>query len=337
VSWIGVALFALLFAACGSAKAPATPGTRTTSTPSAGTVSATISGIGAQTGEAGYSIAGSDSAVWVYNGEAGTIARVDPGTNKVVATIPVGHGLGSVALGQGAVWVVNTTEGTLSRIDPQTNKVVANVTFGSPNEPGCCVEEVTVSPGAVWVSDFTDRTLVRIDPQTNKVVTTIPDDLGPTGVSFGAGSVWVCNHHSDSQGLMRLDPQTNQVQAQMNPAGNAGFCGSVVALGQTIWTTSFFNDSPSSTLLERIDPTTNTVSATITVPPAVLPFYIGVAADAQGVWLLDPAVGIYRIDPQTNHVAGELAMPGGAGVALGDGSVWLAKADGTLLRITPAR
>jgi hypothetical protein len=30
-------------------------------------------------------------------------------------------------------------------------------------------------------------------------------------------------------------------------------------------------------------------------------------------------------------------MPGVAGVALGDSSVWLAKADGTLLRITPAR
>jgi YVTN family beta-propeller protein len=278
-------------------------------------------------------MAADDSAVWVHNGDNGTLVRVDPSTNKVVATISVGHGQGGVALGQGAVWVANPTEGTVSRIDPQTNQVVATIAVAPPS-PGCCAQAITVSPGAVWVNIFNSDTLRRIDPSTNRVVATIANQAGVTSVSFGAGSVWICNHHSDTQGLVRLNPQTNQVQAQINPAGNQGFCSSVVALGQAIWTTSFFNNDPSTGKMERIDPATNSVKATIMVPGAIFPFAF--AADAQGVWVFDHGVGLYRIDPQTNQVAGELAMPGGAGVAVGAGSVWFANSDGMLLRITPA-
>jgi hypothetical protein len=65
-----------------------------------------------------------------------------------------------------------------------------------------------------------------------------------------------------------------------------------------------------------------------------VPFHF--AADAHGVWVYGPDM-LYRIDPNTNRVVGKLAMTGGAGVALGAGSVWIANgSDGTLLRITPA-
>jgi virginiamycin B lyase len=212
------------------------PPRRGESLASAGTVSATISGLGAND-QFDDAIAASDTAIWVHNGQAGTLVRIDPSTNMLVATIPVGHGEGGVALGQGAVWVANPTEGTLSRIDPQTNKVVATITLAPQAE----VQGLTVRLNAVWVTDFVNSTLVRIDPLINQVVATIPNTPGITGVSYGAGSVWICNHHGAAQGLLRLDPQTNQVQAQVNPAGNQGYCGSVVALGQTVWTTSFFN------------------------------------------------------------------------------------------------
>src|SRR5262249_53501422 len=171
------------------------------------------------------------------------------------------------------------------------------------------------------------------DPQTNKVVATIPHQLGTTGVSFGAGSVWTCNHHSDKAGLVRLDPQTNQVQAQINPAGDLGYCMNVVELAQAIWTTSFINEEPATSLLERIDPATNTVKATIPVQ-GIVPRPL--AADAQGVWVFSPTEGLYRIDPTTNRLAGLLAIQGLTGVGVGAGSVWATKSDGTLLRITPA-
>src|SRR5262249_4342843 len=246
--------------------------------PSAGIVSATISGLGPNN-QYDNALAADDTAVWVHNGGAGTLVRVDPRTNAVVATIPVGHGEGGVALGNGAVWVVNEVEGTVVRVDPQTNKVAATIQW----EPEDNVVGITTSPGAVWLTDFINSTLIRIDPQTNQIVAKIANTPGITGVSYGAGSVWVCNHHSTTQGVVRVDPATNQVQAQMNPAGDQGNCGSVVALGQTIWTTSFFNGEPGSVKLERLDPGTNTVKAIIPAPTRVAPFHF--AANEQGVWL----------------------------------------------------
>src|SRR5262249_9649543 len=145
-------------------------------------------------------------AIWVYNAASGNLFRIDPKTNKLVATIPLRSYGGGVALGQGAVWVVNASKGELIKVDPQTNKVVATIPVGVAMDN---VRTLTVGPGTVWVSDFRGDSLIRLDTHTHQVVATIRNQPGITGVSFGAGSVWTCNHHSDTQGLVRLDPQTN--------------------------------------------------------------------------------------------------------------------------------
>jgi DNA-binding beta-propeller fold protein YncE len=329
MSWVVLLPCVLVAAACGSSASQAgRQGANPTPLPSAGTVSATISGLG-QNDQYDNVLAADDTAVWVHNGAAGVLVRVDPRTNAVVATIPVGHGEGGVALGDGAVWVVNPVEGTVVRVDPQTNQVVASIPWGLAH----AVASITTSQGAVWLTDFINDRLIRIDPQTNQIVAKIANTPGITGISYGAGSVWACNHHSATQGVVRVDLATNQVLAQLNPAGDQGYCSSVVALGQTIWTTSFFNDEPSSVKLERLDPATNTVKAIISAPNGVAPFHF--AANEQGVWLYGDT-GVYRVDPATNRVVGMVAISGIDGVAVGAGSVWGARSDGTLLRITPA-
>lgn len=318
-----------LLTACGANSTGHTPTTTPSPTMSpAGTITAMISGLGANSLQPEPLLAADDSAVWVHNGQSGSLLRVDPTTNSIVATIPVGHGEGGVAIGQGAIWVANPLEGTVSRIDPQTNKVVATISIPGQSN----VVSIAVSPDAVWVTDFLDDMLLRIDPQTNQIIARIPNTPGIVGVSFGAGSVWICNHHSDTQGVIRLNPATNQTQAQINPAPNQGFCSSVVALGQTIWTSSFFSGDPSTSKFERLDPATNTVVATISTPD-VAPFHF--AANAEGVWGIGD-VGLYKIDPATNQLAGVLSIPDATGLTLGAGSVWALESSGTLLRITPA-
>jgi DNA-binding beta-propeller fold protein YncE len=291
-------------------------------------VSATITGLGALKGSfSNYGIAADDTAIWVHNGDTGNLLRIDPQSNKVVATIPVGIGAGQVAIGDGAIWVATVTTGEVARVDPQTNKVVATVDAGADGG------SLAVSPGAVWVTDFTDSTLLRIDPQTNKVVATIPNQPGPSDVSFGAGTVWVSNRAALNNGLLGINPQTNKVQTQVDVSGTDGLdCTAVVALNQSIWTVDLVLGDGSSVVLKRIDPATKTVKMTVPVPGTV-PFHF--AADEHGVWTWGPA-GLYRIDPQSNQVVGTLAATGGAGVALGAGSLWFARSDGTLLRITPA-
>jgi hypothetical protein len=127
-------------------------------------------------------VAAGEGAVWVVGGTCVAplpedpdvcrldpwVARIDPRTNRVVATIPLDRppGIRSadlfpltswVAAGEGGVWVAvgwDSWTGEVVRIDPQTNEVVARI--DAHGHPG----EVAVGAGSVWgLSDlaFTDE------------------------------------------------------------------------------------------------------------------------------------------------------------------------------------
>ena len=80
-------------------------------------------------GRAPSGIAADREAVWVAISGEDVLARIDPSADSYV-TIPVGDGPEAVAVGAGAVWVANRLDGTVSRVDPQTNKVVATIDVG---------------------------------------------------------------------------------------------------------------------------------------------------------------------------------------------------------------
>jgi streptogramin lyase len=98
---------------------------------------------------------------WV-SAEDYTLARIDPTSRRVTATVRLDgqHLPGAVVVGGDAVWVF--ASGLLQRIDPAANRVVHTLQVG-PQE----VETVRLAAGAgaVWLSDATARTLLRIDPQ----------------------------------------------------------------------------------------------------------------------------------------------------------------------------
>ena len=70
-------------------------------------------------------------AVWIADTHAGTVIRIDPKTNKVVATIPVGpagtSGPNWLASGLGSIWVDIPNNSTVVRIDPVTNRIQATI------------------------------------------------------------------------------------------------------------------------------------------------------------------------------------------------------------------
>jgi YVTN family beta-propeller protein len=105
-------------------------------------------------------VAFGDGALWVANrlvppeplglqrvrpALPGTVSRIDPRTNAVVATIPVGRYSVALAVDAGAVWVANRDSNTLSKIDPGTN-TVATIKLGARPQG------VTTGGGAVWVT-----------------------------------------------------------------------------------------------------------------------------------------------------------------------------------------
>jgi YVTN family beta-propeller protein len=65
-------------------------------------------------------------AVWITT-DTGTLVRLDPSSGEALVTVPVGGGARFLALTEQAVWVMNQTDGTVSRIDPDVNRVVATI------------------------------------------------------------------------------------------------------------------------------------------------------------------------------------------------------------------
>ena len=118
-------------------------------------------------------------AVWVANKVDNSLSRLDPQTNRVVATIAASDGVADLAVGSDAVWTGGDRRGVarVVRIDSRTNRVVATVPV--THQPA----GLAVTDDAVWVTSFVGGTLWRIDPHTNTVTATVRKvaEAGPGG------------------------------------------------------------------------------------------------------------------------------------------------------------
>jgi YVTN family beta-propeller protein len=163
------------------------------------------------TGYAPYGMTVGDGSVWVVNHDDGTLTRIDPMTNQVVANIPLPAEPHRVSFGEGAAWVGNWHDNSISRIDPQTNQVV-----GEPIPIGYHAGNIAAGYGNVWVTSdyrgvdafpapFPEHVvLVRIDPKTNQVVDTIPLGGHPVDVEVTEDAVWVSIQNPDL--VLRIRP-----------------------------------------------------------------------------------------------------------------------------------
>ncbi|MBI2764096.1 MAG: hypothetical protein HYX54_10215 [Chloroflexi bacterium] len=102
--------------------------------------------------------------------------------------------------------------------------------------------------------------------------------------------------------------------------------------GQAVWLFT------ASGQLVRIDPTTNTIGASVTVSPATAA-YQGLAVNKAGLWLTDwDASLVERFDPTTLKLVASIAVgPKPKGVLATDAGVWVANTrGGSVARIDPA-
>ena len=157
-----------------------------------------------RTGAAPYSIALGDGSFWIVNHDDGTVARIDPPTNQILAEITSHWEPHRLASGENAVWVGNWHDLSVSRIDPGTNQFV-----GDPIPVGYAAGSIAAGYGNVWVTSdyrgieafpeaFPDHVvLIRIDPKTNTVVDTIPLGGHPVDVEVTENAAWVSIQHPD--------------------------------------------------------------------------------------------------------------------------------------------
>jgi YVTN family beta-propeller protein len=271
-------------------------------------------------------LASGAGAVWTLietDSNGGKAVRVDPRTDRVVATIPVGEGPTEAVHGAGALWVTNSQDNTVTRIDPTSNKAVATIPVGAgPNSIG-------YAAGAVWVANSQDTTVTRIDPTRNKVVATIPVGAIPLdfrGLAASPDAVWAANGDNT---VSRIDPTTNKVVATI-AVPNCCDGGIAIGLG-SVWLSNALNGT-----VIRIDPATNRVITTINVG-APTPSGIGIADGA--VWTVLGGTGIVaRIDPASNTIVHRVAVFQGAhSLTVEAGAVWVEGDANTITRIDPTQ
>jgi YVTN family beta-propeller protein len=286
------------------------------------------------------SVAVTPGAAWVLNSGDYTIARVDPRTGRVQASLPFKRELIFATVADGRLWVVHAPIGAfalndevsqveISAIDPSTNRTVARFGTGMWLLNALGPErDLAIGSGAVWVAAQGADEVTRFDAVTGKVLDRIPLPK-PTAVAVDGQTLWVATadgrlHSIDIvTGAARVRATTDMVtRIQVGQGG--------------VWLMTFNGK------VLHVDRRTGRILAQVpgTFEAADL------AVGAEGVWVYDQHQGtVLRIDPGTNQVVRTIPVTSQPLVeqhshvlALGAGAVWVVdKAGEAVVRVDPYR
>jgi DNA-binding beta-propeller fold protein YncE/predicted Ser/Thr protein kinase len=184
---------------------------------------------------------------------------------------------------------------------------------------------LAVGPETVWVTSAADGTLSGVDAETRRVVSKLRVGRGVSGVTIGAGSVWVSNPRTGI--VLRIDP-TGRVVARV-PVG--GSPGAIVSGGGRIWVAD--EDGAGVTAIDA--QRARIVGRGLGTQAAPLRLAVG----AGGLWVSSASTAtVRRIDLGTMSVDPPiLAGRGPAGITVGHGLVWVANGRSTTVtRVDPA-
>ena len=275
-------------------------------------------------------------------GRRDTLVRIDPATNEVVDSIPVGPRASSVTYGDGYLWTTSYEDGTVWRIDPATGETrVTKIAAGAPQDVAVQDNVAVVTYGLVTVGfELLDATSGASGWSYD-----LPGAGGaPAPVAAGPAGIWVAASGVDGEnvGIVRRGSAVsgaagtfNRVPIPEDPSfvffytPDSGSYNDVAVGSGAVW---LARDTGS--LLKRIDPKAKRVVATIELP--FKPKSLAVGAGA--VWvtaIFEDALA--RLDPRTNQVTLTVPLPPGTdGVAVGHRSVWVASTiAGKVTRLDP--
>ena len=184
---------------------------------------------------------------------------------------------------------------------------------------------LAVGPRTLWATSAADGTLIGIDPHTERVVSKIQVGKGVSGVTIGAGSVWVSNPRTGT--ILRID-HAGHVTARLHLGGSPG---AIVSGGGRIWVAD--EDGAGVTAIDG--PRARVIRRGLAPHAAPLRLAVG----AGGLWVSSASTGtVRRIDLGTMTVGPPiLAGRGPAGVTVGHGLVWVANSrSASVTRVDPA-
>jgi len=263
--------------------------------------------------------AASDDAVWIANGGAGTVVRVDARDNRVSAPIQVGaRPCASLVAAFTSVWVPACGDRVVARINPVDSKVTGKADI----EVGDAAGRIASGIGSIWVVTDRKGVVTRLDPATNQPVAEIHIPGGAAAVLFHGNALWVTSGAGKT--LTRVNPNNNEIEKIIDVGPQPARLG---AADDAVWTLNKGDGS-----VTRVDVETNKAVATISIGADVAGGEI--AAGEGSVWISAPGVPLVRIDPRTNKVAQRFSGDGGGAVLVAHGSLWLSAGPQTL-RLDP--
>jgi serine/threonine protein kinase len=271
-----------------------------------------------------------------------TLVRIDPATNKVVDSIPVGPRASSVTFGEGHLWVTSREDRTLWRIEPTTGRArVTRLAGGTPLDVAVRNGLAVVTYGPFTVG----YELIDAGSGASEGSLPLPGaDNAQAPVAAGAAGIWLAASGFEGENVGRVTgaPLVSGPAAALQRVPipddpnfvffhtpDSGSYNDVAVGAGGVWLAR-----DTGPFLKRVDPRSKRVVATIELP--FQPKSLAVGAGA--VWvtaLFDDLLA--RLDPQTDRITMTVPLPAGTdGVAVGEGSVWVASTiAGSVTRIDP--
>jgi len=208
-------------------------------------------------------------SVWVsgFAGEMGdgTVTRVDPATNSILATIPVSSNTGGIAADDTSLWIVDGEARAIREIDPATNALTRR-SIPIPGDGGSIVK----GGGSLWFVGW--DAIGPVDPATG-TFTPVPQ-LGGCGDGCGFVAADDAVYKLSNDLLIKFDPARKQLLAK----NSEDVTGSLLALGK-----NGLYAASSTASVALLDLETLKVTQTFTAGSAI--------ADDGGKWTLGNAPG----------------------------------------------
>jgi streptogramin lyase len=244
---------------------------------------------------------------------------------RVVGKVRAGPRPNALALGGGRVWVGASGAERLAAIDPGATRRLRAI------RPivGESAADMAVSKGALWVALTRARRLVRLDPtRGRRLAAPVKLHARPTAIAAHGRDVWIGLQRANGTGeVARLDAATGEIEAAVRGVG--GIVGIELAHG-SLWT--LHRAAPR---LVRRNPRTVVPRARIRMPGTSV---ADLARGSGALWATVPGDDLLvRFEPRTGNLATVAVGERPAGVAVHDGSVWVAaNGSSTLVRVDAA-
>lgn len=271
-------------------------------------------------GETADWVAITSDAVWVGSTGPFAVHRIDPKTNRLVATVKlVGEPCAGLTIGFDSLWVpLCGPTPMLAKVDLKSNKLVSVFKVG----PGAAEGGVTASPDSVWLVVDKDSLLARIDPRTGAIRKTMRLPAGSHNPLYSDGRIWVTR--ADGTEVTSIDASSGELLTRTLTGPGPRF---LTAGAGAVWT---LNQGDGS--LTRIDTTAKQATKTI---PLHTPGHGGDIAFGGGmVWTTVSKVPLSVIDAATITLRCQWKGPGGDSLGIGHGAIWLTNYHaGTISRI----